>query len=154
MRYIVNSFEFKKRFLDKFIQFVKQLDFEKNYRVDIKWGGLDSSTDVCDVYYKEQKIFTVSKYMSQNITIKMPDEQDVCFLDSILETDQELYNASLHIWHRLVDVYHKQQLPILKQERLRQQREQHAEQSRIKQEQDRILNKIDGFIKMANVQSK
>ena len=67
MRYIVNSFEFKKRFLDKFIQLVKQLDFEKNYRVDIKWGGLDSSTDVCDVYYKEQKIFTVSKYMSQNI---------------------------------------------------------------------------------------
>ena len=146
---------FKKQILDKFMQLVKRPDFEKNYRVDIKWGGLDSTIDVCDVFYKEQKIFTVRK-SNRGITFRIPGEQDVCFSDlvSVLESDKKLDRAALCVWHRLEDVHHKQQLPILEQERLRQQAEQHAKQSRIKQEQDRILNKIDGLIKMASVQSK
>lgn len=145
---------YKKQIIDKFTQLVKQPDFEKNYRVDIKWGGLDSSTDVCDVFYKEQKIFTVWKYINRYITIKIPGEQDLRFSDTVMSRDQELYEAALSVWHALLYVYRKQQEPILKQEHLQQQIEQQAEQSRIKQEQHRILNKIDGFIKMANVQSK
>ena len=145
---------YEKQIIDKFTQLVKQPDFEKNYRVDIKWGGLDSSTDVCDVFYKEQKIFTVWKYMNRYITIKIPGEQDLRFSDTVMSRDQELYEAALSVWYALLYVYRKQQEPILKQEHLQQQIEQQAEQSRIKQEQNRILNKIDGFIKMANVQSK
>ncbi len=145
---------YEKQIIDKFTQLVKQPDFEKNYRVDIKWGGLDSSTDVCDVFYKEQKIFTVRKYMNRYITIKIPGEQDLRFSDTVMSGDQELYEAALSVWYALLYVYRKQQEPILKQEHLQQQIEQQAEQSRIKQEQNRILNKIDGFIKMANVQSK
>ncbi len=137
---------YEKQIIDKFTQLVKQPDFEKNYRVDIEWGGLDSSTDVCDVFYKGQKIFSVQKYMNVRITIKIPGEQDLSFSDTFF--------TSLCVWDELLDVYRKQQEPILKQERLQQQIEQQAEQSRIKQEQDRILNKIDGFIKMANTQSK
>ena len=145
---------YEKQIIDKFTQLVKQPDFEKNYRVDIKWGGLDSSTDVCDVFYKEQKIFTVWKYINRYITIKIPGEQDLRFSDTVMSRDQELYEAALSVWYALLYVYRKQQEPILKQEHLQQQIEQQAEQSRIKQEQNRILNKIDGFIKMANVQSK
>ena len=137
---------YEKQIIDKFTQLVKQPDFEKNYRVDIEWGGLDSSTDVCDVFYKGQKIFSVQKYMNVRITIKIPGEQDLSFSDTFF--------TSLCVWDELLDVYRKQQEPVLKQERLQQQIEQQAEQSRIKQEQDRILNKIDGFIKMANTQSK